>query len=467
MSSLPSPIQRSIAASRFSTGLTATQAGILLFGALAAIFLAWPVWRTAFSLEINRNEPWNAWFIDAALHGTALYPGGDDLIVNNYPPLSFYIVGLLSKLTGDTILAGRLVSLASTALVSAAAAFCIRGLGGSRPAAAFGGFWLFATLSHFFPRYVGVNDPSLLGLALMGFALAYFLHRLSSGRAVEPAIALMVLAGFTKHNMPAVPLAAFLWLATAHKRSLVRALLFGAGLCTGAFLLCIAIYGLNFAEQMAVPREITFGHMLATLNKLQWIAPALVVWCFWAWPNRKEPAARFTAILVAISLASGLFQAAGAGVTINAHFEVVFASAVAVAVAFEGIGKTALADRFGTGAVQTAVVAILVLRLLLSQQLEPYLVLTSPSYREEVRQNAAVMDAEIARVRAIPGAVNCSVMTVCYLAGKAFVYDGFWMGQLTAKGKRTKSGIEQAVEDKGIRFEDIDTRVVREKKRLF
>ena len=35
-----------------------------------------------------------------------LYPGPDELIVNNYPPLSFTIVALVAKLTGDTIYAG-------------------------------------------------------------------------------------------------------------------------------------------------------------------------------------------------------------------------------------------------------------------------------------------------------------------------------------------------------------------------
>src|SRR5947208_2602275 len=107
MTSFPAPLLR--ARRSYVSGATTTQAGFLLFGLLAAIFLAWPVWRAAIPLEINRNEPWNAWFIDAALRGTPLYPGAEELIVNNYPPLSFYVVGLLSTLTGDVIYAGRLI----------------------------------------------------------------------------------------------------------------------------------------------------------------------------------------------------------------------------------------------------------------------------------------------------------------------------------------------------------------------
>jgi hypothetical protein len=466
----PNPLPQGegyLAPSSSASGLAKARAAAWIFGALGAIFLAWPLWRIGFPSEINRNEPWNAWFIDAVLKGTPLYPGRGELIVNNYPPLSFYITAAAAKLTGDTIIGGRILSLLSAFAVSAAAGLCIRALGASRATAAFGGLWLLATLSHFFPRYAGVNDPSLAALALMVFAFALFLSRLRAGRAVEPAIALMVVAGFVKHNMPVFPLAALIWLALHDRKAALRAAAFAAGLCAAGLLLCAAVYGRDFFEQMLIPREITLKHMLSTVNKLQWIAPALLFWGLWAWPNRKAPAARFTALLLGLALLSGLFQAAGAGVVYNAYFEAVAASAIAAALAFEGIGATPLAKRYGSGAMQTVMIAVLVLRLLLSQQLEPYLVLTSSAFREELRQNAAAMNAEIARVRAIPGPVSCSIMTVCYRAGKAFVYDGFWMEQRAAKGGWTKEAAESAIREKGIRFEDADMGLIREKKRLF
>jgi hypothetical protein len=467
MSSILALRRNGIAPSSPAAGLAKAQAAAWIFGGLAAVFLAWPLWRIGFPLEINRNEPWNAWFIDAVLNGTPLYPGPSELIVNNYPPLSFYITALAAKLTGDTIIAGRILSLLSAFAISAAVGLCIRALGGSRAAAAFGGFWLLATLSHFFTRYVGVNDPSLLALALMVFAFALFLSRLRSGRAVEPAIALMVFAGFIKHNMPVFPLAALIWLALLDKKAALRAAAFAAALCAAGLLLCVAIYGRDFIAQMLMPREITLKHMLSTVNKLQWIAPALLFWGLWAWPNRKIPEARFTALLLSLALASGLFQAAGAGVVYNAYFEAVVASAIAAALAFERIGTIPLAKRYRAGTLQTAMIAVLVLRLLLSQQLEPYLVLTSKAFRDESRQAASAMNAAIGRVAAVPGPVSCSAMTVCYRAGKSFVYDGFWMEQLVAKGRWTKEAAEKAIEEKSIRFEDNDIGLTTEKKRLF
>jgi hypothetical protein len=467
MSSIPASHQSSLAPSHPAAGLAKAQAAAWIFGGLGAIFLAWPIWRIGFPFEINRNEPWNAWFIDAVSKGAPLYPDPGELIVNNYPPLSFYITALVSKLTGDTIIAGRILSLLSAFAVSAAAGLCIRTLGGSRAAAAFGGFWLLATLSHFFTRYVGVNDPSLLALALMVFAFALFIGRLRAGRAVEPAIALMVLAGFIKHNMPVFPLAALIWLAILDKKAALRAAAFAAGLCAAGLLLCLAVYGGDFIAQMLMPREITLKHMLSTVNKLQWIAPALLFWGVWAWPNRKSPEAKFTTLLIGLALASGLFQAAGAGVVYNAYFEAVVASAIAIALAFERIGTIPLAKRYRVGAMQTAMIAVLVLRLLLSQQLEPYLVLTSKAFREESRQAASAVNAAITRIAAIPGPVSCSVMTVCYRAGKAFVYDGFWMEQRVAKGQWTKEAAEKVIEEKAIRFENNDIGLATEKKRLF
>jgi len=44
-------------------------------------------------LPLDPNEGWNAYFADAAIHGGVLYPAADALITNNYPPLSFYLVG--------------------------------------------------------------------------------------------------------------------------------------------------------------------------------------------------------------------------------------------------------------------------------------------------------------------------------------------------------------------------------------
>ena len=49
---------------------------------------------------------WNAYHTVAAMAGGPLYPDAHGFLFNNYPPLSFYIVGLFGLVTGDDIIAG-------------------------------------------------------------------------------------------------------------------------------------------------------------------------------------------------------------------------------------------------------------------------------------------------------------------------------------------------------------------------
>src|SRR5262245_56985129 len=113
---------------------------------LAAIYFAWPVWRALFPLEIDVDEPWNAFDGGRVLAGLPLYPEPQSLIANNYPPLSFVaIAGASSWLGLDVNDAGRLLSLLSVIVTALSIGGCVRLLGGGWPAAALGGLWFFAT----------------------------------------------------------------------------------------------------------------------------------------------------------------------------------------------------------------------------------------------------------------------------------------------------------------------------------
>ena len=80
-----------------------TRVQIALLALLAVYFVVWPVWRAGFPIEIAQNEGWNAYHADAAMGAAPLYPPTDTLIVNNYPPLSFYVVGGLAQIFGDAL----------------------------------------------------------------------------------------------------------------------------------------------------------------------------------------------------------------------------------------------------------------------------------------------------------------------------------------------------------------------------
>ena len=108
---------------------------------------AWPVYRAFLNVEIQPNEGWNAYFADAAMGKMPLYPSADKLITNNYPPLSFYILGLVGRLVGDPVLAGRLLSLIAALAVGTAIALSVRRLGGTKTAATVSAAFFLATTS--------------------------------------------------------------------------------------------------------------------------------------------------------------------------------------------------------------------------------------------------------------------------------------------------------------------------------
>jgi hypothetical protein len=97
----------------------ASVALVAAMGFAALYFLIYPLWRSQFLFEIWFTEGWNAYFQDAAAIGENIYPPAGNLLVNNYPPLSFYAIGLLGKAIGaDNLFVGRAVSLIALVTVA-------------------------------------------------------------------------------------------------------------------------------------------------------------------------------------------------------------------------------------------------------------------------------------------------------------------------------------------------------------
>lgn len=426
---------------------------------LAALFLVWPVWRAFFPMEIWGNEGWNAYHADAAMRGAAqLYPPTDGLIANNYPPLSYYVMGWLGRAFGDPLYAGRAVSILSTLAIGAAAFAVVRQFGSSRAGALLAGFWFVATLARFFEFYVGMNEPQLFGLAVMAAGFAWFWKRRAEGRAVEPAVLVMVLAGFIKHNFIALPLVALIWLWRDDWRLGLRATLTGAVASALGLAICAFMFAPYFIPDMLFPRTYHLSRAFSTIGRLQFILPAMVLWAIWAWPERGSRAARFTALLTGIALPLCLLQKSGAGVDENAQFELIFATAVGIGVAYDGLLRDPLRTGWSPHTIGAVVLGILIVRLLISSRLEFAYVLFSPQYRAQAAEHAAVTRAEAARTAAIPGPVACSNLVVCRMAGKPFVYDHFYVMQLFETGRMTLQQVDQFARRKAIVKDNTDPR---------
>jgi hypothetical protein len=426
---------------------------------LAVLFLIWPVWRAALPLEIwpnGPNEGWNAYQIDAAFTAR-LYPQPDGLSGNNYPPLSFYLIGALGALFGDALHIGRALSLIATIVVGLCAAGVVLRFNATRMAAVLAGLWFVATMARFFDSYVGMNEPQLLAHAIMNVGLVWFLARMDAGRPVEPAVLLMVLAGFVKHNIIGVPLVALLWLARDNWRLALRAALIGGAVAAAGLAILAHAYP-NFVADMLQPRAYYLQRSLDTIGRTQFVLPALVVWAIWAWTERATRAVRFTTLLIATSLATYFIQKSSSGVDENAQFELVFASAIGVGLAFDRLSRNPWPRGWPSKRVQLVIVVVLLVRLLASTRFEFAYVVASPEYRALGAEHAKIARAEAARVAAVPAPVVCSNVVVCRMAGKPYVFDHYKVSQMIETRNYSQEQIADKARAAGIVFETVDPR---------
>jgi 4-amino-4-deoxy-L-arabinose transferase-like glycosyltransferase len=108
--------------SRFSGHGVTILVGIVVL--LACIALIPPLARLGMGIDAT-NEGWNALHSLRAFSG-ALYPPRDAFVVNNYPPLWYYLTGGLALVFGDPVFPSRIVSI----LAFAATTIAIFGLVG-------------------------------------------------------------------------------------------------------------------------------------------------------------------------------------------------------------------------------------------------------------------------------------------------------------------------------------------------
>ncbi len=433
-------------------------AATLVLVALAFVYFAWPVYRAFLPLQIENGGAWNAYHADTVRAGLPLY-ALDDFISNNYPPLSFYLVSALSAVVHiDVLYIGRALSLVATIAAAAAVWACVRSLGGSRLAAILGAVWWLASMAKWYSVWVGRDDPHLVALAIMTWCLAYILQHPKSERALI-AIVLMAIAGFYKHSLVAIPAAALLWLTLHDRWRGLRATLVGLGTVGVGLAVCGALFGAAFFSDMFLPRVYHVSRGIGHIGLTQFIAPAMIIAVIWAIYCWQTFAARFVVFFMAIALVTFMAESLAEGVADNAIFELTVAAAIGLGRAFGDLAAIPPVRSWGLECTQVVVVCILIVRFLLSQHVAPYLFLVSSSFRAELNQRVSIMEAETARIAAIPGPVVCDFQMACRFAGKPFVLDPFIVGQLVATGRLSPREVAKRIDGLKIRFEKIDRRV--------
>jgi hypothetical protein len=379
----------------------------LIWGAAALLALATMGLLTRNILAIpahvplDPNEGWNAAHALAAMAGHGLYPPPQALMVNNYPPLSFYLIGALARHGGDVIVTGRWVALAAFLICAASLATVLRRMG-CGPRATVSGTLFFAALLLITSDYVGMDDPQLLGHAIQLGALLLLLRE-----RVMVAAALFALSLFIKHNLLVLPLAGGLWLWLQDRRAGVHFLLWALAFVLSGLVLFQLVFGTSLLAQLASPRLSSLANVGTAVTHLWWAPlPAIAMAGFW--PDRHS---LFCSLYAGLALLLGLVFAAGDGVDANAFFDLGIALSLALGL---------VADR-GRWPVLAAASAV------------PLLVFLSLNFQDNnfffTRSFAQSSARDIAFLKNRNGPALCDQLSLCLWAGKGAGVDVFNVGE--------------------------------------
>jgi hypothetical protein len=362
------------------------------------------------------NEGWNAIH---AMHAFArtLYPAQPAWIINNYPPLWFYLTGALGSLIGDPIIAGRALALAAFFGTTGAVFALLRRLNASFAACLVGALSFVIIVAGLLGGYVGLSEPQMLAHALVTASVALALG--ATDRRTTALAAVGVVAGiFVKPIVIALPLAATLWLVLYRRHLVTTWIVTGGAVTIGGASTLLLGYGAPFAANFAFPRVLTL-HRLGT--NLALVLKAIVPLVAFAWfaarPGMaRQPAIQFAAFAIGAALLEILMFGGALGVSINIVFDFVIGASVGAGLVYDRLADIAPGARW-----RAALVAAMMVRVAIGMP-NPLRDI-SPAGRADLAAQQMSVEAVVDRLRSLPGPVACEALSACVWAGHASAAD--------------------------------------------
>ncbi|MDE2182216.1 MAG: glycosyltransferase family 39 protein [Alphaproteobacteria bacterium] len=376
-------------------------------------------------VPLDPNEGWNAYHAAAAMGAGPLYPAAGSYLVNNYPPLSFYLVGALARLVGDAIVAGRLVSLASFVFLLIALFAAARRMGANLAAALFAPL-LFAGILLVFSDYVAMDDPQMLAQALAMGGFLILLREPRRAPAVLAAALLFVLAAFVKHNVVAQAVASTAWVALFDRRNALRLAAAGIGFLVIGLGLFHAVYGTGLLAHLITPRGYSLEDLRLLLSGwLEGCAVPLAGLAGLVVLGRRDRHVQFCALYAGLGLAIGVVFLGGAGVDINVLFDADLALS---------LGAALLLGKFAEGWRAPAAAAAMALPLLVPVVANAE---AHEAWLHPLNQDSEMASADVAFLARHKGPAICEMLSLCYWAAKPAAVDVFNTGQAFDTGARS------------------------------
>lgn len=413
---------------------------VIGLAALGAILLLYPLVRSFALVDINYNEGWNGYFQARAAQGLPLYSGYSPFVFNNYPPLSFYLIGGLGTLLGDPVLAGRLVSIAALSSCAAALFYAVKEAGGQRLEGLAAAAIAILTFGSTYVEYVGMNDPQLLGMACAIGAFSLYLAPERSSRRTAIIAALIGTSLLIKHNLLAIP-AVITIDVLMHGTARQRLVYFATGLAIGL----AALLWLLWAEGQAALHQMLAARGWSAMRAATMTAELLIrhhglliVGTMGAVLGSGR-GARLILGYIAASTVVGICFSGGAGTAANMFYDLAFALALGTGLL---LGRARIA-----GAPQCVLAAIL-LAACFAPLIKAPLVLATAATRLNgglaAEERAFSRDVEF--VRQARGTVVCESHMLCLRAGRPMEVELFNSIQAMNSGALPPRALAQRLE---------------------
>ena len=396
-------------------------------GITAALFLVLRLRLAFYPVPLNYNEGWNAYHALRFLQTGSPYPPRGGLVVNNYPPIWFAVVAGVGAFTDSLVSAGRIVATGGLFLVFATAAGIGATLRGPKGAIATVSTVAFVLTTQAAP-YVGIADPQLLAQGVSLFA-AYLCVRASSTNDTRYylAIAVAVFAGFIKHNLAALPLALVLASIPVGRVAFMKCALTAVVALVVGYGVCVLIGGPTWPLNLLSARGYLPGHMVnASIAFLTLNVMGLSLGILGLSTLSNNHIRRVLAAWLALALPIAIGFSGGDGVGMNVFFDAMIAMAITASlVAGDFTRAVSSSEPVSLRLPRWAGAVALALWLTASGSLHVRDVVFEGRHAESLSVQSAKYRLDVEKLRALPGSAICDDLTLCYLAGKAFMYDPF------------------------------------------
>ena len=399
-------------------GRNAELSSVVLLAGLAALLLIYPIARLPLWLE-NPNEGWNAVH---AMHafGPLLYPARDGFIINNYPPLWFYLTGAFAKIFGDPIFPGRVLAFLAFNFTAVAIFAVVRALNATVIAACLGALTFIVIMAGLLGTYVGLSEPQMMAHAFCTSGVALALGAKTRSR-VGVGAALVVTGLLFKHTVVGLPVALTIWMFQ-NRRPFFSTWLSTTvllGLVAGAMM--IGFYGRNFIDNVMFPRVLVWSRLGTKLALLSKVAVPLGGYVAVAWRLRgkRDGGLAFAGYAILSGIAVLIVFGAAVGVSINSVFDLVIASAIGLGIAWDRIGTMTAGARTW----RTALVFAMIARVLLGTPRDSFAIIYDASVKQRLHEQSDAMKMARDDLKSVGGPVVCEALSLCVWAGHASAAD--------------------------------------------